>query len=199
MNYSREKLMEKVSVQMPQKRWQHTLGVMETSVLLALRYGGDAQKAELAAILHDVAKYWPVKDMEAVIMDSPEADRELLQHEKQLWHSEVGYIVARRDYGVEDSEVLNAIRWHTSGRVGMSLLDKIVCLADYMEPGRDFTGVERIRELAQHSLEEALVAGLDNTISHLLQQGKVIYPQTVLTRNDLLLQLKSVKDHNNNK
>lgn len=195
MNYSREKLMEKVSEQMPQKRWQHTLGVMDTSVLLARRYGGDAEKAELAAILHDVAKYWPVKDMEAVILDSPEADQELLQHEKQLWHSEVGYIVARRDYGVEDSEVLNAIRWHTSGRVGMSLLDKIVCLADYMEPGRDFPGVERIRELAEHSLEEALVAGLDNTISHLLQQGKVIYPQTVLTRNDLLIQLKSVKDH----
>lgn len=105
------------------------------------------------------------------------------------WHSEVGAFVAERDYGVSDSEIINAIRWHTSGRVGMSLLDKVVCLADYIEPGRDFPGVEYIREQAQRSLEEGLIAGFDSTISLLLSQRRVIYPLTVLSRNDLIAQL----------
>ncbi|MDP4098106.1 bis(5'-nucleosyl)-tetraphosphatase (symmetrical) YqeK [Paenibacillus sp. P96] len=190
MKYSREKLIEIVSGQMPEKRWQHTLGVMHTATQLAEKYGADPVKADLAAILHDVAKYWPVQEMKDVIEESGESNKELLQHDKQLWHAEVGFIVARRDYAVEDSEVLNAIRWHTSGRENMSLLDKVVCLADYMEPGRDFPGVNNIRELAQHSLEEALVAGFDSTISLLLTQRKIIYPLTVLSRNNLVQQLK---------
>ncbi|MOA65655.1 putative nicotinate-nucleotide adenylyltransferase [compost metagenome] len=73
----------------------------------------------------------------------------------------------------------------------MTKLDKIICLADYIEPGRDFPGVDRIRELAEHSLEEALVAGLDSTISFLIEKQKRIFPTTVLARNDLILQIRS--------
>ncbi|MBB6020462.1 putative HD superfamily hydrolase involved in NAD metabolism [Paenibacillus sp. JGP012] len=189
MALSREELIQAVSSQMPAKRWKHTQGVMESAVILAEKYGADPVKADVAAILHDVAKYWPVAEMEAVIRDNG-LNIELLSHDKQLWHSEVGAFVAERDYGVSDSEIINAIRWHTSGRVGMSLLDKVVCLADYIEPGRDFPGVEHIREQAQRSLEEGLIAGFDSTISLLLSQRRVIYPLTVLSRNDLIAQLK---------
>ncbi|GGH45443.1 bis(5'-nucleosyl)-tetraphosphatase (symmetrical) YqeK [Paenibacillus silvae] len=188
MALSREELIQAVSSQMPAKRWKHTQGVMESAVILAEKYGADPVKADIAAILHDVAKYWPVAEMEAVIRDNG-LNAELLSHDKQLWHSEVGAFVAERDYGVSDSEIINAIRWHTSGRVGMSLLDKVVCLADYIEPGRDFPGVEHIREQAQRSLEEGLIAGFDSTISLLLSQRRVIYPLTVLSRNDLIAQL----------
>ncbi|MBU5354139.1 bis(5'-nucleosyl)-tetraphosphatase (symmetrical) YqeK [Paenibacillus silvae] len=189
MALSREELIQAVSSQMPAKRWKHTQGVMESAVILAEKYGADPVKADIAAILHDVAKYWPVAEMEAVIRDNG-LNTELLSHDKQLWHSEVGAFVAERDYGVSDSEIINAIRWHTSGRVGMSLLDKVVCLADYIEPGRDFPGVEHIREQAERSLEEGLIAGFDSTISLLLSQRRVIYPLTVLSRNDLIAQLK---------
>ncbi|MGQ8872786.1 bis(5'-nucleosyl)-tetraphosphatase (symmetrical) YqeK [Paenibacillus sp. TSA_86.1] len=188
MELSREELIQSVSAQMPAKRWKHTQGVMECAVALAEKYGADPEKADIAAILHDVAKYWPIAEMEAVIRDNG-LNVELLQHDKQLWHSEVGAFVAERDYGVLDSEIIHAIRWHTSGRVGMSLLDKVVCLADYIEPGRDFPGVENIREQAQRSLEEGLIAGFDSTISLLLSQRRVIYPLTVLSRNDLIEQL----------
>ncbi|KAA8756021.1 bis(5'-nucleosyl)-tetraphosphatase (symmetrical) YqeK [Paenibacillus sp. UASWS1643] len=188
MALSRDELIQAVSGQMPEKRWKHTLGVMESSVMLAEKYGADPVKADLAAILHDVAKYWPVAEMESVIRDNG-LNQELLQHDKQLWHSEVGAFVAERDYGVVDSEVINAIRWHTSGRVGMSLLDKVVCLADYIEPGRDFPGVDHIREQAERSLEEGLIAGFDSTISLLISQRRVIYPLTMLSRNDLIAQL----------
>ncbi len=190
MEYAREQLIEIVSGQMPAKRWKHVEGVMETAVVLAERYGGDKEKADLAALLHDLAKFWPIERQEAVLRDNG-LNPELLQHDKQLLHAEVGAFISQRDYGIADPEVLDAIRYHTSGRVGMTKLDKIVCLADYIEPGRDFPGVGRIRELAEHSLEEALIAGFDSTISFLLEKGKAIFPLTVLARNDLIKEMRS--------
>lgn len=192
MAYSREALIEAVSTQMPDKRWKHTLGVMESSIKLAERYGADPVRAEEAAILHDVAKYWPVDSMKEIIEQNG-LSAELLRHDKQLWHAEVGAFVAERDYGITDPEVIAAIRFHTSGRVGMSLLEKIVCLADYIEPGRDFPGVENIRKLAKVSLEEGLVAGFDSTISLLLEKRRIIFPLTVLARNDLVRLLEENK------
>jgi predicted HD superfamily hydrolase involved in NAD metabolism len=185
MEYSREALIEKVSDQMPDKRWKHTLGVMESSVKLAQRYGADPERAETAAILHDVAKYWPVERMREIIEQNG-LSTELLKYDKQLWHAEVGAFAAEHDYGITDTEVLAAIRYHTSGRENMSLLEKIVCLADYIEPGRDFPGVDEIRRLAKVSLEEGLVAGLDSTISLLLEKRRIVFPLTVLARNDLV-------------
>lgn len=181
----REELIQAVSAQMPDKRWQHTLGVMETSVKLAQRYGADPVRAETAAILHDVAKYWPVERMKEII-ESNGLSAELLKYDKQLWHAEVGAFVAEDEFGITDPEILGAIRYHTSGRVGMTLLEKVVCLADYMEPGRDFPGVEGIRKLAKSSLEEGLLAGFDSTISLLLQKRRIVFPLTVLARNDLV-------------
>ncbi|WP_405169110.1 bis(5'-nucleosyl)-tetraphosphatase (symmetrical) YqeK [Paenibacillus sp. FSL H3-0286] len=185
MAYSREALIEAVSAQMPDKRWKHTLGVMETSIQLAKQYGADPERAETAAILHDVAKYWPVEIMKEII-EQNQLNLDLLVYDKQMWHSEVGAFVAEKDYGITDPDIINAIRFHTSGREDMSLLEKIVCLADYIEPGRDFPGVDKIREKAQVSLEEGLVAGFDSTISLLLEKRRVIFPLTVLARNDLV-------------
>ncbi|HEY4390593.1 MAG TPA: bis(5'-nucleosyl)-tetraphosphatase (symmetrical) YqeK [Paenibacillus sp.] len=188
MRYTRDELLDIVSAQMPARRWTHVEGVMATSVSLAERYGADPVKADLAALLHDLAKFWPIERQEAVMLEH-ELNPELLEYDKQLLHSEVAAFVAEHEYGIDDPEVLDAIRYHTSGRVGMTLLDKIVCLADYMEPGRNFPGVERIRELAEHNLEQALVAGFDSTISFLIEKKKIIFPLTVLARNDLVRQL----------
>lgn len=189
----RKALMEAVRAEMPEKRWNHTLGVMETAVVLANRFGADPEKADLAAILHDVAKYWPVDRM-AMLMRENGLDPELLDEDKELWHAPVGAFVAERDYGVADADVLNAIRYHTSGRAGMSKLEKVVCLADYMEPGRSFPGVDKIRDLAEHSLERALLAGFDSTVAFLLDKGKRILPLTVIARNDLITRMNKEAD-----
>lgn len=170
---------------MPDKRWRHVLGVVETAVELADRFGGDRDKAWLAALLHDYTKAWPTDKMETIIREQ-HLPQELLEHDKELWHAHVGAWVVRQEHGIDDEEVLDAIRYHTSGRERMTLLDKIVCLADYMEPGRDFPGVNKIRERAQHNLDEALLAGFDSTIQFLVEKGKTIFPLTVLARNDLL-------------
>lgn len=189
MNYNREQIMQGVRSQMPEKRWRHTEGVMQSAVELANRFGADPIQADLAALLHDVVKYWPTDRMERIIREQgmPEI---LLEHDKSLWHAPVGAYVAETEYGITDMAILDAIRYHTSGRVGMTKLDKIVCLADYIEPGRDFPTVDHIRELAKHSLEEALVAGFDSTISFLLAKRKIIFPTTVLARNSLIEEMK---------
>ncbi|MCR8645732.1 bis(5'-nucleosyl)-tetraphosphatase (symmetrical) YqeK [Paenibacillus sp. N1-5-1-14] len=185
---NREQLIEIVREQMPEKRWQHTLGVMETSVRLAEQYGADPAKAELAAILHDYCKYWQVDEQAEVVRESGR-DLEVLEYDKQLWHAPAAAWIAEETFQIEDEDILNAIRYHTSGRPNMSLLEKIVGLADYIEPGRDFPGVERLRELAATSLDEALLAGFEGTIRVLLDQRKIVYPLTLLTRNDLVAKL----------
>jgi predicted HD superfamily hydrolase involved in NAD metabolism len=182
---NREQMIEKVRAEMPERRWLHTQGVMETAVILANRFGEDPVRAELAAILHDVSKYWNVDRMEKVIRDQA-LPAELLLYDKELWHAPVGAWVAEHEFGVSDTEVLNAIRYHTSGRRGMSKLEKIVCLADYMEPGREFPGVDKIRELSEQFLDQALLAGFNSTISFLLEKGKRIFPLTIEARNSLL-------------
>jgi len=184
----RNSLLVKVREQMPEKRWKHTLGVMQSSVELAGRFGADPERAELAALLHDYCKYWTVERQRQVLVEKGAAG-DLLEYDKQLWHGPAAAEVVREELGIEDSGVLDAIRYHTSGRIGMSLLEKIVCLADYIEPGRDFPGVHNIRKLAEHSLEKALVAGFDSTISFLLEKGGRIYPLTVIARNSLIEEL----------
>jgi predicted HD superfamily hydrolase involved in NAD metabolism len=183
-----DSLREATRSQMPDKRWKHTLGVVDTAVLLARRFGGNPEKAELAALLHDYSKAWAIDRMEGIIREEglPE---DILVFDKELWHAHVGAWAVRQEHGIVDEEVLDAIRYHTSGREKMTQLDKIVCLADYIEPGRDFPGVSKMRKLAEHSMEEALVAGFDSTIELLIERGRRIFPLTVLARNDLVHQL----------
>lgn len=188
---NREQLIEAVKSQMPEKRWLHTQGVMETSVELAKKYGADPMKADLAAILHDYCKYWPTQE-QARIISEHDLPQDLLEYNKELWHSHAGAYIAQAKFGIDDEEILDAVRYHTSGREHMTLLDKVVCLADYMEPGRDFPGVNKIRELSKTSLDKALIAGFDSTIGFLLSQGKLIYPLTISARNFLIREGKAV-------
>ncbi|RJE90865.1 HD domain-containing protein [Paenibacillus sp. 1011MAR3C5] len=184
----RQLIMERVRAEMPERRWRHTEGVIETAIALAIRYGEDPKRAELAAIIHDVAKFWSIERQGNAIRDNG-LDQEVLGYDKELWHAVVGAWVAERDFGVTDGGVLDAIRYHTSGRRGMSKLEKVVWLADYIEPGRDFPGVDAIRALSEEHLEKAVLAGLDGTIGFLIAKGKRIYPLTIEARNGLIEEL----------
>lgn len=187
-----EELIERTQEQMPTRRWEHTQGVRQSAVKLAGRFGADPERADLAALLHDYCKYWPV-DKQIAAYKSYGLPQDVLDYDPQLLHGPLAAEIARAELGVADREVLDAIRYHTSGRVSMTLMDKIVCLADYIEPGRDFPQVSRMRELAEKQLEEALLAGFDSTIQFLLSKGKKIYPQTLYARNGLIDELKQTK------
>lgn len=185
---NREKLLAQVRAQMHQKRYEHTLGVAASARELAERYGADPDKAELAGYVHDYCKCWPVEKMREILIrhDLP---AEVLNGEKELWHAFAGAIVVQTELGISDPEVLQAVRYHTTGRVGMSLLEKVVCVADYIEPARIYPGVEEIRALAAQNLDQALATALGGTISFLIEQKKQVFPLTLLAYNDLLSRL----------
>lgn len=144
----REQALIKVKNQLTEHRYQHTLGVMETAIKLAELYGADVKKAELAAIFHDYAKFRPKDEMRQIILTEG-FPADLIDYNGELWHAPVGAFLVEKEAGVSDPDVLNAIRWHTSGRPGMTILEKVIYLADYIEPGRHFPGVDEVRALAK--------------------------------------------------
>ncbi|PEQ96696.1 phosphohydrolase [Bacillus sp. AFS006103] len=185
----REKALKLVKVQLTDHRYKHTLGVMETAIALAKQYGGDEQKAELAAIFHDYAKFRSKDEMKEIIIEQG-FPQNLLEYNSELWHAPAGAYLAEKEAGIIDPEVLEAIRFHTSGRPGMTLLDKIIYLADYIEPGRHFPGVEEVRNVAKENLDKALIMAVKNTIIFLLKKNQTVYPETFYTYNDLIRKLE---------
>ncbi|WML40630.1 bis(5'-nucleosyl)-tetraphosphatase (symmetrical) YqeK [Neobacillus sp. OS1-2] len=186
----REKALELVKKQLTAHRYQHTLGVMETAITLAIQYGADEKKAEVAAIFHDYAKFRPKDEMREIIVAQgfPE---DLLVFNSELWHAPVGAYLVEKEAGITDQEVLDAIRYHTSGRPGMTILEKVIYLADYIEPGRHFPGVDEVREMAKESLDKALIKAVQNTILFLMKKNQSVYPETFYTYNDLVTKLEA--------
>lgn len=182
----RSKAISIIRDHLPEKRFIHTMGVMETAIQLANKYGCDEKKAELAAIFHDYAKYRPAEEMKKIIVEE-QLPEELLAFNTEIWHGPVGAILVKKEIGIEDEDILNAIRYHTTGRPEMTLLEKIVFLADYIEPGRSFPGVEEVRELAKTNLDEAVFRSLQNTIIYLAKKKFAIYKDTIDTYNSFLL------------
>lgn len=182
----REKALNIVKKQLTDHRYQHTLGVMETAIALAEQYGADSKKAELAAIFHDYAKFRPKDEMMKIIL-SENYPQDLLQYHSELWHAPAGAYLVEKEAGITDKEVLEAIRYHTSGRPGMTLLEKVIYLADYIEPGRHFPGVEEVRALAKKDLDTALIQAVKNTILFLMKKNQPVYPESFQTYNDLVM------------
>ncbi|MBS2969771.1 bis(5'-nucleosyl)-tetraphosphatase (symmetrical) YqeK [Metabacillus sp. KIGAM252] len=175
-----------VKEQLKDHRYQHTLGVMETAIELAGKYGADVKKAEMAAIFHDYAKFRQKEEMRQIILNQ-NMRRDLLIHNEELWHAPAGAYLVQKEAGIEDLEVLDAIRYHTSGKAGMSVLEKVIYVADYIEPGRRFPGAEEAREAAKRDLNEAMILSLQNTIMFLLKKNQAVYPMTIEAYNDLIL------------
>ncbi|AYB39128.1 bis(5'-nucleosyl)-tetraphosphatase (symmetrical) YqeK [Brevibacillus laterosporus] len=181
----REALLKQIKAQMHEKRYQHTLGVAEVAKELAVRYGADPIKAELAGLLHDYCKCWEISRLRDYLLRY-DLSQDLLSGDKELWHSFVGAIVVQQELQIQDVEILQAIRYHTTGRENMSLLEKVVCLADYIEPNRNYPGVEEIRCLAEQDLNQALALALGGTIRFLIEKKQRVYPLTLLAYNDLV-------------
>lgn len=139
----REEALACVKEQLTEQRYIHTVGVMETAVKLAERFGADLKKAEIAAIFHDYAKFRPKEEMKQIILDGG-GPLEVLNFHHELWHAPAGAALVKTEVGITDEDILSAIRFHTSGRPNMTLLEKVVYVADYIEPGRRFPGVEEV-------------------------------------------------------
>ncbi|HFU4560249.1 TPA: bis(5'-nucleosyl)-tetraphosphatase (symmetrical) YqeK [Streptococcus suis] len=189
LTFDRQALLEKIRVAMKPARFQHVLGVEEAALALADRYGCDPKKASLAALLHDYAK--EVEDQ--VFLDliaRYDLDKDLLNWDNNIWHGVVGAYKIAEDFGLEDEEIFQAIQRHTIGAGQMTLLDKVLYVADYIEPNRDFPGVDEARRIARESLDKAVAYETAQTISYLAKKGIPIYPQTLETYNEYVVYLK---------
>jgi predicted HD superfamily hydrolase involved in NAD metabolism len=184
-NYTRlerELLMQRVQMQMSEKRFRHVLGVEETAIALAGRYGASLEKASIAALTHDYAKERSDDEFKLVIRRD-NFDLDLLNWGNEIWHGLVGANFVQRELEIDDEEILQAIRVHTTGAAEMSLLDKIIYVADYIEPGRNFPGVEEAREIALRNLDNAVAYETKHTLLHLVSKEVPIYPKTIETYN----------------
>ena len=169
-------------------RYQHSLGVAETAVFLAQRFGVNEEQAKAAGLLHDCAREFRNEDL------ITEAEKRLIMVgniERQmplLLHAYIGSRLVTEKYGVSDHAIEQAIWRHTVGGAKMTKLDKIIWFADMIEPNRDYPGVEELRSLAKTAaLDDMVLAGLTQSITFVLQKGGLIHPDTVIARNEILL------------
>ncbi|WP_088008057.1 bis(5'-nucleosyl)-tetraphosphatase (symmetrical) YqeK [Indiicoccus explosivorum] len=174
----RSVMLQKVKEHLPEKRFTHVLGVMSAAAVLAKEFGVPEDKANTAAILHDVAKFSDRNWMRKVIV-SEGMDSRLLDYHAELWHAPVGAFIAEREFGVTDPDILNAIRYHTTGRPAMSDLEKIIYIADLTEPGRKFSGVEELRQKKEEGLDAMLAACVGHTVEFLRSKGAPVFPDSL--------------------
>ncbi len=181
---------KKLKKQLSERRYLHSLGVAKAAVELATLYGADVKKAELAGLLHDCAKEMSLKEMrEWARKANYQLDSEVF-YSRNLLHGPAGAAIAKFVYHIEDNEILEAIFSHTFGNMRMTLLEKIVFVSDFIEPGRQFPGVNNLRKIATTDLNRAVLATFDSTINHLLDDEEFIYILTIQSRNALLREIR---------
>lgn len=183
-----DQMKEKLHSSLTPKRYAHSIGTMETAVKLAELNGSDVEAARITGLLHDCAR--DIRGpaiLEACSRYGIPVD-ELTRKAPDLLHGLLGAALAREFYGITRPDMLHAIQVHTTGCRQMSLLDKIIFIADYVEPGRKFPGVEEIRNTAFSNLDLSLKMALDRTIVYVLEGGGLLHPDTVKARNGLILE-----------
>lgn len=168
----------------PPKRKDHTCGVVETAEDLAKRYGADLHKTKLAALCHDL--YRGIKEDALNIYVKQLALPKRYLNNANLAHAKIAAEMIKKDYGIDDEDILNAVRYHTTGRAGMSTLEKVIFLADSIEPGRCYPGVDEIRSIAKTDLDKACLMCLERTIDYINGKGYFLDPDTLDARDWLL-------------
>lgn len=166
------------------RRLFHSECVSECAGVLAERYGASVEKARLAGLLHDVMKNAPANEQLALMPDI--TPLELLN--TKVWHQISGEAFLRQNGIVTDDEILGAVRWHTTGKAGMTLLEKIIYVADFISADRDYKDVEVVRRLAYISLEHAILYTSRYTVNKMVSQDLLLHPATVECYNDMLMQ-----------
>lgn len=172
------------------RRLEHSIGVSQTAENMAEQFGCDKVKAKLAGLLHDVAREIPVEEFLPRARAFGIVVNDIERAEPILLHAPLAAKLAETEFQIHDVEILQAIFWHTTGRSHMSMLDKIIYLADVIEPSRNFEGLEEIRTMAHSDLDKALLLTLDRSISYILERGGLIHPATIEARNDLLIKAR---------
>lgn len=173
------------------ERFAHTQGVAEEAVKLAKHYGENEEKAFLAGILHDCAKDYSEQEKRKMCKEFNIKIDDIIDKQIDLIHSFLGAELAKNEYMVNDEDILNAIKYHTTGRKKMSKLEKIIYLADCIEPNRKaFDGLEKLRKVSYESLNKAIIISLKSTIDYNKQKNRIIHPLSL----EALKYYKNIKE-----
>ncbi|MBQ6837314.1 MAG: bis(5'-nucleosyl)-tetraphosphatase (symmetrical) YqeK [Clostridia bacterium] len=178
-----------------EKRYTHSLNVADSAKKLARLYGYDEEIAYTAGLIHDCCKDTPAGLQLSYMLEN---GVELSEYElgvAKLYHSICGSVFVKKEFGIDNQDIINAVRYHTTGRKNMSLLEKIIFIADFISDERDYNGVDIMREKAVKSLDEAIVEGLSFTIKDLIDQGRIIHPDTLDAYNDAMMKILNTGDN----
>ena len=178
-----------------EKRYAHSLAVADTAAKLAIVNDFDAEKAYLAGLMHDYAKDIPEDKLLAIAQEHDLITDEVELLAPYLLHGPVGAYLLKERNIITDEEILQAIALHTTGSKDMTLLDRIIYMADYIEPGRKYGNVDNIRTITYKNLEFGLASCFDNTIMYLISNGSYIHPNSIMARNAVISRINA---HNSN-
>ena len=188
--WDESEMLHYLQINLSESRLKHSLGVSETAVALATKYGENIESARIAGLVHDCAKNMKADQLIKVASEHGiHYDKMYLQN-PSIMHGLVGSIMAREVMGIQDEDILAAICYHTTGRKNMSILEKIIYIADYIEPLRKFKGVEELRILSFIDLDAAVIQSLENTIKYVISRSELLHMDTVEARNYLLYEDK---------
>lgn len=168
------------------KRYEHSLNVADSSEKLARIFGADPQKAYTAGLLHDIFKGAEHDEVFELFKRYGYVPDEITVAQKKLWHAVAGSLYIKNEYHMPD-DIVTAVRYHTTGRRGMTLLERVIFIADFVSADRDYPGVDKIREKAEKSLESAMLEGLQFTIIELAQETRPVHPDSLDCYNELIL------------
>lgn len=167
-------------------RFHHSIAVANQSVILAERFGGDPEKAYVAGLLHDICKNLKSEEQLQFFASSAIMLTDAEKFSPKVWHAISGAYFLTENLKIKDNDIINAVRYHTTGRAGMSLLEKIIYIADLTSVDRNYPDVDILRDIIKTNLEEGLIYALKFTITSLATKEQSIHPDTICAYNDLI-------------
>ena len=186
-----DRYVEVIRPLLSEKRFLHSLNVAKSAASLADQYGTDREKAYTAGILHDIMKDTDGRKQLQIIENSGILFGTIDRAEPKLWHAKAGAAYARDQLGM-DEDIVAAIACHTTAKAGMTMLDKVLFLADFISEDRDYDGVEQMRAATARSMEEGMDVALSFSITDLVERRKAVHPDTLDAYNELMLQQKAL-------
>jgi len=184
---------EKVRQMLPRERFEHSQNVADTAVELAEHHGANVEKASIAGILHDCAKEVSYEQAIEIFKKFGLVIDDITLNNPKLLHGPVGACMAQYELGIVDTEILDAVWFHTTAKSNMNLLTKIIYIADFIEVGRTQEGVGELRKLAYSDIDSAIIAALGFSISKTIRSGSLVHPDSIHARNYLLMSQRSAE------
>ena len=183
-----DKYIEIIKQRLNPYRFNHSVCVAECAVKLAEIYGADVKKAYVAGDLHDIMKNTPDEEQLDYLKDLDVSLNKTELSNPKLYHAISGAHYIKNELKIDDKEIFDAIRFHTTGRAKMSLLEKVIYVADFISDDRSYNGIDEIRAAAYRSLEEAMMIGLEFSIQEITQKKQTLHPDSVDAYNELILE-----------